>query len=211
MLLVVIGCAIGTAVNIAVAPPLRYRSAAYSIRVLARALYDVTSDMHPAMCEGTLDAEATARWRENAARTGSLIAQARADLSTAEENVHYNHRRLLKRYRGHPGFQGYESVLDALERTLYQLASLTRSLDQWREEENDYRYQHFLNRYASYWKPFLRSPSRSALWTRRRCPSRRSVSFGSSATPGSGGGRSPQRPKPGPCRWPTPPAHTGYS
>ncbi|OON71438.1 FUSC family protein [Streptomyces tsukubensis] len=159
VLLVLIGCAVGTSVNIIIVPPMRYRSAEYSIRALARALYELTCDMPPVLRAGTLDADTTTRWREHAARTGNLIAQARVGLNTAKESVHYNPRRLLRRNRGRLGFQRFESVLDALERTLAQLASLTRSLDQWRKEENDYRYLHFLDRYAA----FLEAVSEIAL------------------------------------------------
>ncbi|RII20573.1 hypothetical protein DSC45_05040 [Streptomyces sp. YIM 130001] len=150
VLLVLIGCAIGTLVNVTVVPPMRYRSAEYGIRSLAEALRDLTADMPPVLREGAPDADTTARWRERAARTDNLIDQARAGLSTAKESIHYNPRRLLRRHRGHLTFQNYETVLNALERALYQLASLTRSLDRWREEENDYRYRHFLDRYAAF-------------------------------------------------------------
>ncbi|MFC8124817.1 aromatic acid exporter family protein [Streptomyces sp. NPDC057302] len=150
VLLVLIGCAIGTAVNVTIAPPLRYRSAEYSVRILARALYDLTADMHPTLREGAPAADTITRWRERANQTDGLIAQARAGLHTAKESLHYNPRQLLRRHRGHLTFQGYETVLNALERTLSQLASLTRSLDQWKQEENDYRYRHFLDRYAAF-------------------------------------------------------------
>ncbi|WP_327179528.1 hypothetical protein OG599_32425 [Streptomyces sp. NBC_01335] len=107
VLLVLIGCAIGTAVNVAIAPPLRYRSAEHAVRVLARTLHDLTSDMHPALRDRTLDADTTSRWRDRAARTGSLIEQARAGLDTAVESVRYNPRRLLRRHRGHLTFQAW--------------------------------------------------------------------------------------------------------
>ncbi|QFR97477.1 hypothetical protein GBW32_02780 [Streptomyces tsukubensis] len=149
ILLVLIGCVIGTAVNIAIAPPMRYRSAEYSIHALAGSLYDLARDIHPTLRGGTLDAETTGRWRRQAAGTGSLITQARSGLSTAKESVYLNPRRLLRRHHGHLTFQGYESVLDTLERTLYQMASLTRSLDQW-QEERDYLYGRFLERYADF-------------------------------------------------------------
>lgn len=158
VLLVLIGCAIGTAVNITIAPPLRYRSAQYSVRILARALYDLTADIHPVLREGAPDADTTARWRERANQSDGLIGQARAGLRTAEESIHYNPRRLLRRHRGHLTFQGYETVLNALERTLSQLASLTRSLDQWGQEEREHEYRHFLDRYAA----FLEAISRIA-------------------------------------------------
>ncbi|MWA08313.1 hypothetical protein E5671_03800 [Streptomyces sp. BA2] len=150
VLLVLIGCAIGTAVNITVVPPLRYRSAEHSVRMLAQALHDLTGDMHPVLRDGAPEEETIRRWRERAAQTDQLISQARAGLSTAKESVHYNPRRLLRRHRGHITFQGYETVLNALERTLQQLASLMRSLDQWRQEENEYNYRRFFGRYAAF-------------------------------------------------------------
>ncbi|MGW2841075.1 hypothetical protein ACWCWD_25170 [Streptomyces sp. NPDC001493] len=159
VLLVLIGCAIGTAVNVTIAPPLRYRSAEYAVRVLAGTLHDLTSDIYPALRDGALDADTTARWRDRAARTGGLIEQARAGLDTAVESVRYNPRRLLRRHRGHLTFHGYASVLGALERTLYQLASMTRSLDRWQDEENEYVYRPFLARYAD----FLEAVSKTAL------------------------------------------------
>ncbi|MGW8635023.1 hypothetical protein [Streptomyces sp. NPDC055793] len=150
VLLVLIGCVIGTAVNVTVAPPLRYRSAEYSLRLLARALYDLTADIHPVLRDGAPDADTTARWHERAKHTDDLFAQARAGLRTAKESIHYNPRRLLRRHRGHLHFHGYEAVLNALERSLSQLASLTRSLDHWRQEESEYEYRHFLDRYAAF-------------------------------------------------------------
>lgn len=159
VLLVLIGCAIGITVNLAIVPPLRYRSAVHGVRILARALHDLASDMHPVLREGAPDGDTIRRWRERTAQTDGLITQARARLNTAEESIHYNPRRLMRRHREHLALQGYESVLNALERTLYQLASLVRSLDQWRQEENDYDYRRFLERYAA----FLEAISRIAL------------------------------------------------
>ncbi|MFD5137736.1 aromatic acid exporter family protein [Streptomyces sp. NPDC058378] len=149
VLLVLIGCAIGIAVNVLVAPPLRYRGAEYGIRSLAHTLKDLLADMYPVLAEGVLDQDTTGRWRTRAARTGGMIGQAWWGLETSKESLHLNPRRLLRRYRGHPGFQGYESVLGALERTLYQVAALTRGLDRSREEEDEARGP-FLRRYAAF-------------------------------------------------------------
>ncbi|MFG2591330.1 aromatic acid exporter family protein [Streptomyces sp. NPDC048438] len=146
VVLVLIGCAIGIAVNVLVVPPLRYRSAEYGIRNLAHTLYDLLADMYPVLAEGVPDQDTTGGWRDRAARTEEMIGQARSGLQTAKESALLNPRRLLRRYRGHPGFQGYEAVLGALERTLYQLASLTRGLD--RSLEGDEARQPFLQRYA---------------------------------------------------------------
>ncbi|MDF6020265.1 aromatic acid exporter family protein [Streptomyces sp. JH34] len=148
VLLVLVGSAIGTAVNILVAPPLRHRSAEYGIRSLAHALHGLLSDIHPVLAEGVPDEDTTGGWRARAARTGEMIGQARSGLRTAKESALLNPRRLLRRHRGHPGFQGYELVLGALERTLYQVASLTRGLDRSRTEDEARR--PFLQRYAAF-------------------------------------------------------------
>ncbi|MFJ8980514.1 aromatic acid exporter family protein [Streptomyces sp. NPDC102282] len=148
VVLVLIGCAIGTAVNILVAPPLRYRSAEYGIRNLAHTLHDLLADMYPVLAEEVPDVDTTGVWRTRAERTEEVIGQARSRLRTAKESALLNPRRLLRPYREHPGFQGYEAVLGALERTLYQMASLTRGLD--RASEEDEARQPFLQRYAAF-------------------------------------------------------------
>ncbi|MGW2406396.1 FUSC family protein [Streptomyces sp. NPDC001739] len=150
VLLVLIGCAVGLAVNVTLVPPMRYRSAEYALRALARTLDDLFADMHPLLRQGELDAETTQRWRIRAEQTGELIDQARAGLRTARESLYYNPRRLLGRHRGRTGFEGYRSVLAALERALHHVASLARSLDQWRDAEDRYRYRDFLRAYADF-------------------------------------------------------------
>ncbi|MFJ8677685.1 aromatic acid exporter family protein [Streptomyces sp. NPDC093589] len=149
ILLVLIGCVVGVIVNVALVPPMRFRSAEYGIRTLAHALYDLVSDMYPALREGELDEERSSQWRRRAARTGGLITQARSGLRTAQESVYYNPRARFRRHQRRATFEGYGAVLEALERTLYQVASLTRSLDQWKEEErhND---RPFLGSYADF-------------------------------------------------------------
>lgn len=137
ILLVLIGCAIGVVVNVTVAPPMRYRSAEYGIRSLSTALGELVSDIYPVLREGELDEERCRQWRRRAEQTGGLITQARDGFRTAEESLYYNPRRLLRRHRGRTSFEGYGTVLAALERSLYQVASLTRSLHQWHEEEGD--------------------------------------------------------------------------
>ncbi len=152
ILLVLIGCSVGVLVNVTVFPPLRLRGAEHGIRSLAHALCDLVGDMYPALREGELDEDSTGHWRERADQTGELITQARTGLRTAQESIHYNPRRLLRRHRGRTSFQGYGAVLEALERTLYQVASLTRSLDQCSkaEQEDHHNYRSFLNCYADF-------------------------------------------------------------
>ncbi|MEU9487466.1 aromatic acid exporter family protein [Streptomyces decoyicus] len=150
VLLVLIGSVVALAVNIVVFPPMRFRSAEYSVRTLAHALCDLLGDIHPVLSAGELEEEQTAQWRARAAQTGELITQARAGMRTARESLYYNPRRLFRRHHGRTGFENYGALLEALERTLYQAASLTRSLDQWRDTETSYNYRTFLERYGTF-------------------------------------------------------------
>ncbi|MFJ6786700.1 aromatic acid exporter family protein [Streptomyces angustmyceticus] len=151
VLLVLIGCGVGVIVNVAVVPPMRYRSAEHGIRTLAHELCDLVGDMHPALREGEFDEERSKHWRSRAAQTEKLISQARSGLRTAEESLYYNPRRLLRRYQErHTSFEGYGAVLEALERASYQVASLTRSLDKWQEGEESSARRSFIGRYADF-------------------------------------------------------------
>ncbi|MFJ3950552.1 aromatic acid exporter family protein [Streptomyces libani] len=150
VLLVLIGSVVALVVNLSLFPPMRFRSAEYSVRTLAHALCDLLGDIHPVLSAGELEEERTQQWRTRAAQTGELISQARAGMRTAQESLYYNPRRLFRRHRGHTGFENYGAVLDALERALYQVASLTRSLHQWRDAETSYNYRAFVERYGTF-------------------------------------------------------------
>ncbi|MFE4610258.1 aromatic acid exporter family protein [Streptomyces niveus] len=139
ILLVVIGSVVALVVNAVIAPPLRYRGAEHGIHLLADAMTDILEDIAPVLAGGRADREHTSRWRSRAEGIGANIDQARAGLRTAEESLLYNPLRLFggtrTRAHTHATFHGCAAVLSALERALYQLASLTRTLDQWRQEE----------------------------------------------------------------------------
>ncbi|MFG2887959.1 aromatic acid exporter family protein [Streptomyces sp. NPDC048248] len=150
VLLVLIGSVVALAVNLVIFPPMRFRSAEYGVRTLAQALCGLLGDIHPVLTAGELEGEQTAQWRARAAGTGELITQARAGMRTARESLYYNPRRLFRRHHGRTGFENYGAMLEALERTLYQAASLIRSLDQWRETETSYNYRAFLERYGTF-------------------------------------------------------------
>ncbi|MGH3309329.1 MAG: FUSC family protein [Streptomyces sp.] len=131
ILLVFLGCGVGVAVNMLVLPPLRYRSAEHGVHVLAHSLCDLISDIYPALWEAELKRERTRHWRHRAAHLGDIVAQAHASVRTAWESTFYNPLHLLRRRRGRTTFSGYQTIIDALERVTYQVASMTRSLDQW--------------------------------------------------------------------------------
>ncbi|MFD3511638.1 aromatic acid exporter family protein [Streptomyces sp. NPDC058657] len=154
VLLVCVGAVVALVVNGAIVPPLRYRGAEYAIRMLAGAMGELLADMWPHFGEGHVAGEDTARWRARAERLEVRIEQARAELRTARESLLYNPLRLFgrrrTRARTQATFHGYAAVLSALERVLHQLTSLTRSLDLWRQEENDFTYEPFLRRYGAF-------------------------------------------------------------
>ncbi|KUL37318.1 hypothetical protein ADL22_21865 [Streptomyces sp. NRRL F-4489] len=152
ILLVLIGCGVGVLINVLVVPPLHYRRAEHGIRTLAHGLCDLLGDLHPALREGELDAERTRHWRARAERGEALISQARSGLSTARESLYYNPRRLFRRHRvrGGTGFEGYRAVLEALERALYQVTSLIRSLDRWETDRENALPRAFLRSYADF-------------------------------------------------------------
>ncbi|WP_432014110.1 FUSC family protein [Streptomyces cucumeris] len=150
ILLVLIGCGIGVLVNVVIVPPLRYRGAEHGIHTLAHSLCDLVSDMYPVLREHDVDEERTAHWRSRAERTEGLISQARTGLRTARESLHFNPRRLFRRQLRSTSFEGYGAVLEALERTMYQVASLTRALDRWDRDEADHRDEAFLESYAAF-------------------------------------------------------------
>ena len=127
-----------------------FASAEHSVRTLAHALCDLLGDIHPALSRRRTGRGAHPALADPGRQTGELITQARAGMRTAQESLYYNPRRLLRRHRGRTGFEGYGAVLEALERTLYQTGSLTRSLDKWRDSETSYNYRAFLERYGTF-------------------------------------------------------------
>lgn len=148
--LVLIGCGVGTLVNLVVMPPMRYRSAESGIHTLAHSLCNLLSDMHPALRQHRLDGERTRHWRDRATQLGPIVSQAQSAVHTAVESTYYNPRRLLQRHRGRVTFAGYRAVIDALERVSYQVASMTRSLDQWHDSNDGEAYGAFLSNYADF-------------------------------------------------------------
>jgi uncharacterized membrane protein YccC len=150
LLLVLIGCAIGTAVNILVLPPLRFRSAEYAIRSLAHAECDLVGDIQRGMKRGELTEDEAEGWRRRASQLASTVGQARSAVDTAWESTYLNPARLLRRHRHHVAFEGYQQLVDALERTSYQLGSMARSIHLWSHDEQRSVYQDFLSRYGDF-------------------------------------------------------------
>ncbi|MFJ8821036.1 aromatic acid exporter family protein [Streptomyces sp. NPDC102467] len=150
ILLVLIGCGVGLLVNLCIAPPLRYRSAEQGLHALAAEIEYLLDDMADGLCSGNVDAERAEQWRRAGERVQTAVGQARAGLSTAENSLPFNPRRLLPAHRGYLTFDRYRQTVNALERAVYQLGSLTRALGRWRETENTYSYAPVLKTYADF-------------------------------------------------------------
>ncbi|MFH9889866.1 aromatic acid exporter family protein [Streptomyces luteogriseus] len=148
--LVLIGCGIGVVVNTLVLPPLRYRSAEYGIHTLAHSLYGLVRDMYPALREGKPERERTRQWRLRAAHLAPIVQQAQSSIHTARESTLYNPRRLRRRHRHRTSFDGYQAVVDALERVSHQVASMTRSFDQWHDADAGRGYADFARAYGDF-------------------------------------------------------------
>ncbi|MFG2591211.1 aromatic acid exporter family protein [Streptomyces sp. NPDC048438] len=89
VVLVLIGCAIGTAVNILVAPPLRYRSAEYSIRNLARTLHDLLTDICPVLADQQAKRLGRLADKAEARRDEVIEVTDRLSLSLSDPDVPY--------------------------------------------------------------------------------------------------------------------------
>lgn len=150
ILLVLVGCGLGVLVNLCVAPPLRYRSAEHGLQMLAGRIETLLDDMADGLGTGEVDADRAAKWRRAGERAQHAVGQARAGLDTAESSLPFNPRRLLPSHRGYLGFDRYRRSVDALERAVYQLGSLTRSLGRWHETEDTYTYSPALKAYADF-------------------------------------------------------------
>ncbi|MFJ4715540.1 aromatic acid exporter family protein [Streptomyces sp. NPDC088785] len=150
ILLVLIGCGIGMAVNLSIAPPLRYRSAEQGLHALAGEMESLLDDMADGLCSGDVDAERAERWVASGERVQAAVGQARAGLEMAESSVSLNPRRFLPAHRSYLTFTRYRQSLSAMERAVYQLGSLTRSLGRWSESENTYTYGPALTAYADF-------------------------------------------------------------
>ncbi|MEB8338143.1 FUSC family protein [Streptomyces endophyticus] len=150
ILLVLVGCGIGLIVHLCIAPPLRYRSAEHGLRTLAAELEALLDDVADGLCSGDVDADRAEQWQTTGGRLQDAVENARGGLSMAEHSLPFNPRRLLPAHRGYLSFDRYRDSLDALERAVYQLGSLTRSLGRWREKEDAYTYAPVLERYADF-------------------------------------------------------------
>ncbi|RCW45350.1 uncharacterized membrane protein YgaE (UPF0421/DUF939 family) [Halopolyspora algeriensis] len=145
--LVVLGCFIGVGTNLVIVPPLRYRTAEHSVRILAQQLCGLLGDIAACLRAGHHDSNQVDAWWDRANELQNTVAQARSSVEDAAETLRLNPRRLL--LRQNPSFAGHRRTVSSLERATEQLRSLTRAFsDISRTGHLDDAQQAFLRSYA---------------------------------------------------------------
>lgn len=137
--LVVLGCGLGVITNLAIVPPMRYRSAEYGISSLSRSLCDLLTDVSEGL-SGVPDRDQAEAWQHRADQFPDTVAQARSTVEHAAETMRFNPRRLL--LRGSSSFEGHRTILNALERATEQLRSTTRGLTYAASSDHPHEQQH---------------------------------------------------------------------
>ncbi|MBR8743961.1 aromatic acid exporter family protein [Nocardiopsis sp. MG754419] len=148
VLLVAIGCAVGTIINLVFFPPMRHRSVEWAIGALSHSMCDLLGDVSRQMAAGDLDESSTEAWRRRADALDSEVEQARASIRTAWESLLFNPSRLLTKHRPHTTFEGYEQLVEALGRVASQVGSMARALHLWADDDRRAPHQEFLARYG---------------------------------------------------------------
>ncbi|KIH99796.1 hypothetical protein LP52_05235 [Streptomonospora alba] len=110
--LVLIGCAIGLAVNVLVFPPLRYRRGEYGVINLARSSADLVGDVAGVLQERLPDPSETGDWWRRARNLESMGRRVEEALDEGRRSLRWNPRRLLMRTR--PSLESYFELADRL-------------------------------------------------------------------------------------------------
>ncbi|RNL85848.1 hypothetical protein EFW17_07820 [Halostreptopolyspora alba] len=147
VLLVLLGCGIGIVVNIAIVPPMRYRSAEYAVENLAKAVHGLLDDIAGAVREGPATSGDSDDWRYRAHRLENLAERTRDTVDSAAESVRWNPRRLL--LSTEPPFGGYRTVVDRMARISAQLSSIAETLSR-TSDDPQVPNRAFLERYGAF-------------------------------------------------------------
>ncbi|WP_017607450.1 FUSC family protein [Nocardiopsis xinjiangensis] len=148
VLLVAVGCVVGTLVNLVLFPPMRHRSVEWSIGALSHSLCDLLGDLARGLENAELDERQTSSWRQRAESIGSGVEQTRASVRTARESLVINPARKLRKHRMHVSFEGYEQLVEALGRVASQVGSLARAMQLWATKDDQPLHEEFFVRYG---------------------------------------------------------------
>lgn len=148
VVLVAVGCVVGTLVNLVVFPPMRHRSVDWSFSALAHSLCDLLGDLSRDLADGEIDESSTSSWRQRANAMESSVEQVRVSVRTARESLVINPARYLRKHRGHAAFEGYGQLVESLGRTSSLVASLSRALQLWANRDEQPPHDEFFARYG---------------------------------------------------------------
>lgn len=146
VVLVVVGCAVGIAVNLLVFPPLRLYDARYGLASLASALRDLLSDLSSVLGEREPTSHETSDFWNRGRRVESLASQAQETIGNAEDSLYWNPRRLLLSSR--PPMRVYGTLVTRMARVGRSLCSITDILRRL-PGDDDQPDREFLHRFAS--------------------------------------------------------------
>ncbi|MUL41766.1 hypothetical protein FZ103_11365 [Streptomonospora sp. PA3] len=122
-LVVLLGCAVGIAVNVALLPPLRLRDARYALDNMVYTLRDLLGDISAVLRERAPDPGETQDFWQRGRRLEALSNQARDTIYEAETSLRWNPRRLLLRRL--PPIIAYDALVHHMARIGEGMRSVT--------------------------------------------------------------------------------------
>ncbi|WP_028648670.1 aromatic acid exporter family protein [Nocardiopsis sp. CNT312] len=125
--MVCVGSACALAVNLLLAPAIRFRDAEMAVLDFSDGLRDLNRDMARGCREGEEGVDA-ARWERRATGFDETARNARTAVARQEERVRLNPRRLVAGPARAVDLSRYRSWINALERSARHVQSLTRTL-----------------------------------------------------------------------------------
>nr|WP_277607965.1 aromatic acid exporter family protein [Streptomyces boncukensis] len=124
--MVLLGAAVGLAVNLLLLPPMRYATADRGIEQLSTAVSRLLDDMAAGLRDG--ENADSGDWLHRARSLDSSVSKARTAVEHGAESVSYNPRRLF--CRNLPAtFFGYRTMVESLARVVEQVRSMAVVLD----------------------------------------------------------------------------------
>lgn len=128
ILMVLLGTGCGIVANLALAPSLRYTSAATAVGDLADSIGDLLDDIADGLSSGSLDRDRVDDCGRRSRQFDNGVQRAHHAVEHSAENVRLNPRRLAYRAGSVQTFGGYRLTVNALDRTSEQLRNLCKGL-----------------------------------------------------------------------------------
>jgi hypothetical protein len=122
---VLCGAVVGAAINLVLAPPIRFNDAAAAVGDVSSAAADLLDEIAGKLRSDKPLHDVDA-WRERAERLSYTVQRARNEIDFSAENARLNPRRLAHRQR--PVFTDYQDATDTLGRVAGEMQGITLAL-----------------------------------------------------------------------------------